>query len=225
MTPAASGTGGTGDEQFRFRFGADVPIGAIRAGTNLLVEETGVGSDADLLDRLLTAGRTPEEAAVLVSTDGSPGAVGRRFESAANVGLVCCGSGRDGAPGGVVASSVGSPGDLTGIGIQFSKVADAVSAGGSVRVGLDSMSTLLMYVEDTRSVFRFAHAFVGRIAAMDALGVFTVDPAIHADRTLAMLRGLFDGRIQVRIDNRGPALRTTGLPGQPDGWQRFRPDS
>ena len=222
MTPAASGADGMADRQFQF--GAGLPVGAVRGGTNVLIEGAGVDGTGALLDRMLTSGRTPGEAAVLVSTDGSPSSSRRRFDDTANLGLVCCGTGADESVGdGITVSSVGSPGDLTGIGIQFSKVADAVSVGGgSVRVGLDSLSTLLMYVEDPRSVFRFVHAFTGRVAAKGALGLFVVDPGAHDERTLSMLRGPFDGRIQVRTGDHGPELRVTGLAGQPNGWERFR---
>lgn len=222
MSPATSGADGMGDR--RFQFGADLPIGSIPAGANVLVEGTSVDGTGDLLDRMLTSGRAPGEAAVLVSTDGSTASAGRRFEGAQNVGVVCCGAGPDDGTGeGLAASSVASPGDLTGIGIQFSKVTDAVSVGGgSVRVGVDSVSTLLVYVEDPRSVFRFLHAFTGRVAAMGALGLFAIDPAAHDDRTLAMVRGPFDGRVRVRTGDRGPELRVSGLAGQPDGWERFR---
>lgn len=220
MTSATPGTDGRTDRQYQFD--AALPVGAVDAGTNVLVEGSGVDGAGDLLDRLLTSGRAPGEAAVLVSTDGSTGAAGRRVGDAANVGLVCCGSGPDEPVDGVPASSVGSPGDLTGIGIQFSKVADAVTVGGGVRVAVDSISTLLLYVEDPRSVFRFVHAFTGRIAALGALGLFAVDPEAHDDRTLAMVRGAFDGRVRVRTGDRGPELLVTGLPGQPAGWQPFR---
>lgn len=220
-----SATSGTDDRTRRqYRFGAELPVGAVPAGTSLLVEGTGVDGTDDLLDRMLTAGRTPDEAAVLVSTDGSVESTERRFHGTGNVGLVCCRSAAGGNAGadGITASSVRSPGDLTGIGIQFSKVADAVSVGRGVRVGLDSVSTLLMYVEDPRSVFRFVHAFTGRITAMDAIGLFVVDPGAHDDRTLAMVRGPFDGLIRVRTGDGDPELRVTGLADQPEGWQRFR---
>ncbi|MEF8840550.1 MAG: hypothetical protein V5A62_02835 [Haloarculaceae archaeon] len=221
MTSATSGTDGRTDRQYQFD--AALPVGAVSAGTSVLVEGTGVDGAGDLLDRMLTSGGTPGEAAVLVSTDGTVGSTARRLHGAANVGLVCCGSGSDDAGDGITASSVGSPGDLTGIGIRFSKVAEAVSVdGGGLRVGVDSVSTLLMYVEDPRSVFRFVHAFTGRIAALDALGLFVVDPGAHDDRTLAMIRGPFDGRIRVRTGERGPELRVSGLADQTEGWQRFR---
>ena len=222
MSPAASGADGRAGHEYQF--GAALPLGGVRAGTSLLVEGSGVDGTGPLLDRLLTSGRTPGEAAVLVSTDGPAAAAARRLGGTANAGLVCCSAGAEEEVGdGLVAASVGSPADLTGIGIQFSKVADDVAVGGgSLRVGLDSISTLLMYAEDPRSVFRFVHAFTGRVTAMDALGLFVVDPEAHDERTVAMVRGPFDGRIQVRAGERGPELRVTGLAGQPDGWQPFR---
>ena len=221
MSPATSGAGGRTEHQFHF--GATLPIGPVPAGTNVLVEGASVDGTDRLLDQLLTTGRSPGEAAVLVSTDGAPQPSRRQFREADNVGLVCCGVNADETvPDEVIAASVASPGDLTGIGIQFSKTADAVSVGGgSVRVGVDSISTLLMYVEDARSVFRFVHAFTGRIAAMNGLGLFVVDPDAHDDRTMAMVRGPFDGRIQLRTGESGPELRASGFGGQPSDWQPF----
>lgn len=56
---------------------------------------------------------------------------------------------------------------------------------------------------------------------MDGLGLFVVDPEVHGDRTMAMLRGPFDGRVQVRTGDHGPELRATGLAGQTESWQSF----
>jgi hypothetical protein len=39
---------------------------------------------------------------------------------------------------------------------------------------------------------------------------------------LGMLRGPFDGRIQLRDGEHGPELQTVGLHGQPEGWQPLR---
>ncbi|PSQ09077.1 hypothetical protein BRC93_13855 [Halobacteriales archaeon QS_5_70_15] len=220
MTPTTSGRGGRTEHSFQF--GSALPIGPVRAGTNVLIEGAGADGTDRLLDRILVSERGPGEAAVLVSTEEPGPSTRHRLRGADNVGLVSCGAEIDDVPDGVTASRVGSPGDLTGIGIRFSKIAEAVSGGGGIRVGVDSLSTLLMYVEDPRSVFRFVHAFAGRIAAVDGLGLFVVDPGIHDDRTLAMLRGPFDSRIQVRTGEHGPELRVSGLAGQGAGWQSFR---
>lgn len=210
---------------YEYQFDAGVPLRPIPTGTNVLIEGSAVDGAGVLLSRMLTSGWTPGEAAVLVSTEGTTGSFGRRFDDEKNVGLVTCGPVPDDvvADGGIVASSVANPGDLTGLGIQFSKVADAVSvSGGSLRVGVESISTILMYATDPRAAFRFVHAFTGRVTTMDALGLFTVDPGVHDDRTLGMIRGPFDAIVQLRAGETGPELRVTGLPGQPEGWQPYR---
>ena len=69
-------------------------------------------------------------------------------------------------------------------------------------------------------MFRFVHAFTGRIAALGALGSFAVDPEAHDDLTLAMVRGAFDGRVRVRTGDRGPELLVTGCPVSPRGGSR-----
>lgn len=220
VTPGADGRAG-----YEYQFDADVPLRPVPAGTNVLIEGSDIVGANALLSRMLTSGWSPGETAVLVSTEGTPGSFGRRSDDGRNVGLVSCGALPDdvAADSGVVASSVANPGDLTGLGIQFSKVADAVSvSGGSIRVGVDSISTLTMYATDPRAAFRFVHAFTGRVTAMDALGLFTVDPSVHDERTLGMIRGPFDGIVQLRAGETGPEFRVTGLPGQSEGWQPYR---
>ncbi|MCG1002462.1 hypothetical protein LQ368_03270 [Halobacterium noricense] len=47
-----------------------------------------------------------------------------------------------------------------------------------VRTGLFSVSTLLSF-GDLKTVSRFVHTLVGRIDAVDGIGVFCIDPGMH----------------------------------------------
>ena len=198
-------------------FGERLPLGPVRRRSNLLVEGSRTDGAHDVLVELVTAGRSASESTVLVSTESMPTDLVRRGERVADrFGLVCCG----GSP--IDASEapfpVSTPNDLTGIGIQYQKFAERLSGDdGSVRVGLDSISTLLLYVNDPRTVFRFLHAFTGRVSTGGGLGVYHIDPEAHDDRTVNVIRQPFDGRVEVR-DEDGLEIRVSGLPGQPEGW-------
>lgn len=183
---------------------ADAGIGTIEPGTSLLV--TGpAGVTEDLVYDLLAGGHAAGERAVVITTDtGTAGVVDALGARTADfdpgrVGIV------DTTNAGDVESDVpverpGSSGDLTGISLGTAKLVrrlgdDAVP----IRLGLVSISTLLMYV-DLRTVFRFLHVFTSRISGGDWLGVFALDPAMHDERTLGTLRALFDGELQVEED-------------------------
>lgn len=91
-------------------------------------------------------------------------------------------------------SSVSTPSDLTGLGIELS---DALSAwDGPVLVCFDSLTSMLQYVEfDT--AYEFLHAVVGQIHGADARAHFHVDPGAHDETTLAGIASLLDARISV----------------------------
>ena len=117
---------------------------------------------------------------------------------------------------------VGSPSDLTGIGIEFSSLYEGLYNGGAehVRVGLFTVSTLLMYTDDVQPVFRFLHTLAGRVRQADGFAACVVDPSATDERTLSSISQPFDGRLDVRETDEGiRQLRVQGLDGQPDGWQ------
>lgn len=117
--------------------------------------------------------------------------------------------------------TVSSPGDLTGIGIEFSGLYQNVHQETTerVRAGLFSLSTLLMYTE-FQTVSRFVHTVAGRIAATDGLGVFLIDPATQDERVVNTITQLCDGRVDVRERGDGTReMRVRGLADQPREWK------
>lgn len=96
--------------------------------------------------------------------------------------------------------SVSTPGDLTGLGMRIS---DCLSAwaddGNRVVVCVDSLTTLLQYV-DTSRAFQFLHMLLARFAAADAAAHVHMDPNAHDEQTVATLGSLFDVVVR-RLDD------------------------
>ena len=115
--------------------------------------------------------------------------------------------------------------DLTGIGMKFSSLYQSIyenADGGRLRTGLDSLSSLAMYV-DIRTLYKFAQTLSSRIDSADGFGVFLIDPSAHDEQSINTLLQVVDGEITVRGTD-GDAdgeLRIRGLRGQSDDWRPF----
>lgn len=132
-----------------------------------------------------------------------------RGADADQLGIIDC-SGHEGSVDGVAVRGLNSPGDLTGISLEFAKLHDEIGdEDDPVRVGFASVSTALMY-DELRTVFRFLHVFTARIRAGDMLGVFTLDPSMHEAQAHNTIRAVFDCEARIDGDD-GPELRGTGF--------------
>lgn len=180
--------------------GADTA--AFDAGTSLLV--TGeTGSSKQLVFDLLARGSTNGESAVLVTTNDGAGTARRSFEDRDafdpdRVGIIDCTAREsdrsDGSPG---VRYLSSPGDLTGISLEFAKfVKQFPDPGGPLRVGFSNVSTVLMYA-NPETVFRFLHVFTSRLRSGDWFGVFTLDPEMHDPQVVNTVRAVFDAEAHV----------------------------
>ncbi|GAB7094865.1 hypothetical protein JCM30237_20180 [Halolamina litorea] len=210
------------------RYGFDgLSLSSIRPGTTVLLAGPAHAGTRDLGLRLLS--RPADEGAIVVTTnrrsrriadDSERVGLSLSRESAAI--LDCVGDEDESVPARVL--SVSGPSDLTGIGMRYSDVYRTFAREDTdhVRTGLFSLSTLLSF-GDLKTVSRFVHTLVGRIDAVDGLGVLLIDPAIHDDRTVSTLSQFCSGRIDVRDGDDGPELRARGLPDQPRDWRPFDP--
>lgn len=213
-----------------YRFSDGVPIDPIEPGTSVLVAGPAMSPAEDLALRLVTDGYQTGDGSLYISTNMSSErllADCQRiypefdFTSAA---VVDC-SGQD-----VIQSEyesqikfISTQSDLTGIGMKFSALYEALylNSNGPVRTGLVSLSSLSMFV-DLRKLFRFLQTLSGRIESAGGLGVFAIDPTTHDTKTINTLSQVTDGRIQVRESEDGASeLRVRGLPRQPNDWQSF----
>jgi len=190
----------------------DDPV-AFDDGSNLLLS----GPSQVVTGRLYDAtadGVADEEAVALMETDACPwnvaGELDRRGALAEErVGIIDC-AGEGGYDGDVPVRGLGSPGDLTGMSLEFAKLSEELGTAtdGRIRIGLDTVSTLLMYA-DVRTVFRFLHVFTSRIRSAGMFGVFAMDPEMHDDQTVSTVRAVFDAEARVADDD--VALRGTGF--------------
>lgn len=117
---------------------------------------------------------------------------------------------------------VSSPGDLTGVGIELSGIMRGWhhdSSVGDPRVGLHSLSTLLMY-GDLRRVYQFLHVVTSRVASIDGVGVFTLDTTPSGE-THDVLRQLFDAMVEVRPGENGSEFRVRGGDFGSRAWNSF----
>lgn len=201
-----------------------LPIRPIPTGTNVLI----VGPPLDGARRLLfelLADDDGSEGMILVTTDVSGEeaiedyrACGGEFEPD-RMCVVDCSQQNRASEGPI--RQVASPEDLTGIGIEFSSLYESLHSRDRslVRVGLNSVSTLLVYADDFRTVYRFLHTFTSRIRTADGLGVAAIDPEAAEETALGTITQAFDAQIEVRNGAEGIELRIRGLPDQPEGWQ------
>ncbi len=186
-------------------------LAAIEA-QNLLVAGPSIGGSAALAGGVVAGATRAGRDALVVTTTGSPGRlVPDPDAGTGRVGVVDCTPG-DPPSVGDRATTVPSPGDLTGISIPVSSFLEGDD--GSSVVVLDSVSALLQYAEPA-TVMRFLSVITDRVRHHRGLGLVTVEPDMHEDRTLDALRRLFDARVSVPGDD-GPA-RLVGVEGVPDG--------
>lgn len=184
-------------------------------GSSLLVTGGVAGGREAALDVLDDI--SGSETVVFISTnDGATTAVdwfdGRGVDTTVRLGVVDASGSSTPVPDGLPVERLGSPGDLTGISLGFAKLAQRFEQAGSgdrIRVGLVSVSTLLMYA-DVQTVFRFLHVFTSRIRSGGLLGVFTLEPGMHDEQTVNTVRAIFDSEALVDEDGQ-VELRGTGF--------------
>ena len=96
--------------------------------------------------------------------------------------------------------SISSPSDLTHIGIGVVGFLDEWDGSPERVVAcVHSLTTLLQYAE-LKKAYRFLHVLTGRMNEAGALAHFHMDPTAHDDRTLAIVKSLFDAVIEVGAD-------------------------
>lgn len=95
---------------------------------------------------------------------------------------------------GIVVESIGSPGNLTKIGVAISDHCTEFEGDGTTVVCLRSVTALLHYV-DLDTAYRFLNAFVHQLASVGAIGHCHLQPDAHSPQQINTLRTLFDATI------------------------------
>jgi len=185
----------------------------------------------DLVVRLLAAGLERGEACVIVTTDTSAAAVRDEIAAAvgedladAPVGFVdASGSAGEGVPMENRVETVGSPTDLTGVGIALSSLLEGFAGTDRpVRVGFLSLSTLLLY-NDPERVLKFMHVLRGRVGAIGGLALLAVNEAAIDEKTAAQLESFLEGEIRLRETETGIEGRVRGFDGLETDWGLVAP--
>ncbi|WP_338729157.1 RAD55 family ATPase [Haladaptatus sp. DJG-WS-42] len=199
-------------------------------GTNILIAGPPMSGKRELALSILAQGATNGEGNVIVSTDRGADTITKDFTKLVpnldrkSLGIVesreSGGSAKD-----EFVHSVASPGDLTGIGIGISQFMQRFSQNGitRTRLALDSVSTLLSYVE-VRTVFKFCHVLTARLEAVGYLGVFTLDTGAHDAQAINTIKQVFDGMIELRESDTGIEMRVVGLGGKRTKWAAYEPN-
>jgi len=197
-----------------------LPLEPIPAGTNILLSGSNIGGTDQLLLDILSD-NDGKEGLMFISTDHGAQEIvelyeasGRSFDPNRMCILDCTkeGTSHDGP-----IREIATPADLTGIGMEFSSLFESLRQREypKARIGLNSVSTLLLFTEDFRPVYRFLHTLTSRIRTGNGLGVATIDPDATDERALGTVAQAFDARIDVRESGE---FRIRGLDDQPDGW-------
>lgn len=167
-------------------------------GVSLLITGNSTKTNQWLLD---TVAPKENERSVVITTNTGAGTVVKELErrgaNREQIGIIDC-TNSDSDIEGVPVRTLSSPGDLTGISLEFAKLFDRDTEDESIRarVGFASVSTSLMYTE-LRTMFRFLHVFTARIRSGDMLGVFSMDPTMHEEKAHNTIRAVFDCEAEV----------------------------
>ncbi|MCQ4332433.1 hypothetical protein KM295_02810 [Natronomonas sp. F2-12] len=179
-------------------------------GVSLLMSGTSTETNQRLLDAV-----TPkaDERSVVITTNTGAATVlkelERRGADREQIGIIDC-TNADSEIEDVPVRTLSSPGDLTGISLEFAKLFDRDMDDESVRarVGFASVSTALMYTE-LRTMFRFLHVFTARIRSGGMFGTFALDPTMHEEKAHNTIRAVFD--CEADVDEDGISVSGTGF--------------
>lgn len=178
-------------------------------GTSMLIAGDASVTEQRLLDAVAPA---DGEQSIVITTNVDAETIVDELEDHGaeheQIGIIDC-TGHEGDVEDVTVRSLGSPGDLTGISLEFAKLLDRSDVEpGPVRVGFASISTALMYAE-LRTMFRFLHVFTARIRSGEMFGVFSMDPSMHEEQAHNTIRAVFD--CEAKATAGGTELRGGGF--------------
>lgn len=206
-----------------------LPLRPVDPGTSVIVTGPVLDGARELGLRLLRCDES-NCGTVIVATDSGATTTIADFEryggtfDRERIGVVDCAQDGREAPEHCV-STVGTPADLTGIGIEYSAHYERLYAAGCerVRTGILTATPLLIYSDDVRPVYRFVNTVTGRIDTAGGFGACVVDPKAHDEQVVESLVRCFDGRVHVRSGDEGSELRVDGLSDQPADWTAVDP--
>lgn len=204
----------------------DEIIGDIREGTNLMLIGPPMSGKDSIVNHILHNGLINRDACIIVSTREPGENVLEWFQQHGSgeehIGIVDCVTKTLGLATGDTDNikRASSPVDLTGIGVRISQYFEEFWVQRKIpeiRLCINSLSTILMY-SNLQTVFRFLHVFTGRVKAVKGFGIFVVEDQMHDPQTVATLKQLFDGMVEIREYASGHRIRVVGLSPRPTPW-------
>ncbi|WP_094226731.1 RAD55 family ATPase [Methanolobus psychrotolerans] len=212
----------------------DELLGSIREGTNLMMIGPPMSRKDDLLNAIIYNSYSSDDSAILVSTREPGERVLGWFEdngmdiSNADIGVVDCVTKTLGLSAGDTdkIKRASSPVDLTGIGVKISQFFEEMlvrKQKQKIHLCINSLSTILMY-SNIQTVFRFLHVFTGRVKAANGFGLYVVEDEMHDVQTIATLKQLFDGMIEIKAVGDAYAMRVVGMTSKPTPWFEYSID-
>lgn len=211
-----------------YETGELLPVEELPAGAVLLCSGPPMIGKRELVMDLLGQGVDRREATVVVATDRNAMEVqselashATRDLSTAPLGIIeAAGTQSTETPAHGRLERVGSPTDLTGIGIGVSNFLErfrAIDGTGGIRVGVLSLSTMLLY-SDPERVLQFLHVFGRRVKESDALAVVMVHTGSLEPAVETQIASFVDGAIDVREREGARQVRVRGIGTEPTDW-------
>ncbi|MDO9096925.1 MAG: RAD55 family ATPase [Candidatus Methanoperedens sp.] len=210
----------------------DDAIGGIKKGSNIMFIGPPMSGKEAILNHIMYQGAAKNENAVItVTTRESASHILDWFKQnklnlpLSKIGIIDCVTKTLG--GAVVDSEnikiASSPVDLTGIGVKISQFFEEFFMKKNtkkIQLHINSLSTILMY-SNIQTVFRFLHVFTGRIKAAGAIGIYVIESGMHDEQSIATLKQLFDGMIEIKSENDKNYIRVVGLSPKPTPWFEY----
>ncbi len=196
---------------------------AVLEADSVLISGPPMSGKYDLFNRLLAKWADDP---ILVSTGRVAEKVRSDYErltgvSADDVVVIDCVTHQQGEKPADTATTkyVGSPGDLTEIGIKFTDVVES-SAGRSRAVGVYSLSELLMYWDPER-IYRFTRVMTSQASGQNWPFVGVVGSTTHDEQVIHTLHEPFELVVETRLEDDERQFRVRGRLGGPSEWTAF----
>jgi PAS domain S-box-containing protein len=210
----------------------DDAIGEIRKGSNLLLMGPSMAGKEAILNHIISYGATEKDNAVMMVTTREPAIQILDYLKdktpnlpLSNVGIVDCVSKMfdNTAVETKNIKIVNSPVDLTGIGVKISQFFEDFYIKKNIhniQLHINSLSTIMMY-SNLQTVFRFLNVYTGRIKAAEALGIYVIESGMHDEKSIATLKQLCDGMIEVKSENDKNFLKIVVPSGKSTPWFEY----
>jgi KaiC/GvpD/RAD55 family RecA-like ATPase len=209
----------------------DNAIEGIRNGSNILIVGPSMSGKEVILHHIMYHAAKNENVVITVSTNESASYILDWYKEnklvlpLSRIGIIDCIT-RSLSKTEVETDNIkfaSNPMDLTGMGVRISQFFEYFLMKKNIQkiqLHINSLSTILMY-SNIQTVFRFIHVFTGRIKAAGGLGIFVMESGMHDEQAIATLKQLFDGMIEIKLEDDKKFIRVAGFSIKPTPWFEY----